>query len=82
MKVGQLLMATDRTLEAYGNLKSAGEILEVTHGKEHSVYKNLLEPSLLVAEEANEEAAAESRAQAAREAALAKAAAPPPEEEA
>lgn len=54
---------------AYSALRNASDILEVTHGVEHSVYKNLLAPSLAIAQEINEEAVAAAKAQAAREAA-------------
>lgn len=76
MKIGKILLDKGDNSEAYYALKNAGEILEVTHGVEHSVYKNLLEPSMVKANEIQADAVAAARAAAA----LAKAAAPPPEE--
>lgn len=78
MKVGKLLADQERNLEAFGMLRSAADIMEITHGTEHSVYINLLEPSLRALTAINEDHMRAAKAQAAREAAKA---APPPEEE-
>lgn len=79
MKVGKLLADLERNMEAYGCLRNAADILEITHGVEHSVYKNLLEPSLRKATAINEDNIRAAKAQAAREAANKPP--PPPEEE-
>lgn len=77
MKIGKILLDMGENYQAFSALKNASEILEVTHGTEHSVYKNLLAPSLETATEINAEAVATARALAAREAANKP---PPPEE--
>ncbi|XP_063707747.1 histone-lysine N-methyltransferase SMYD3-like [Culicoides brevitarsis] len=80
MKVGKLLADQERNLEAYGCLRSAADILEITHGTEHSVYINLVEPSLRKLTAINEDHMKAAKAAAAREAANKPP--PPPEEEA
>lgn len=77
MKIGKVQLEKGNNYEAYTALKNAAEILEVTHGVEHSVYKNLLEPSLDKATEIQEDSIREAKAAAA----LAAASKPPPPEE-
>jgi len=77
MKIGKILLDMGENMPSYSALRNASDILEITHGVEHSVYKNLLAPSLAIATEINAENVRAAKAQAAREAAMK---APPPEE--
>lgn len=77
MKIGKIHLEQGKNYEAYAALRNAAEVLEVTHGTEHSVYKTLLEPFLEKATEIQEESVKASKAAAA----LLAASQPPPAED-
>lgn len=56
MKVGKIQLFQNQPKEALHNLNKASDIIKVTHGEEHNLYKTELVPLLIqAAEEWNDE---------------------------
>lgn len=46
MKIGKILMHCEQDKEALHNLKKAADIIQITHGHQHSLYQTQLLPLL------------------------------------
>lgn len=49
MKVGKIQLFKENPKEALHNLNKASDILKITHGEEHNIYRNELVPLLIQA---------------------------------
>lgn len=51
MKVGKLLLFKNQSKEALHHLNKASDIIKITHGEDHKLYKTELVPLLIQAAE-------------------------------